>query len=222
MMINSIIFAIGFIITSSVIVFLDKRNNRISRNIVNIKAKILAEADSGDEFAKLFDISAFYKGKEMVLQPNYLFLDKFNYSKKLVIGVSEEKFWKNYKIEKENFIKDPNYRIYRLFINNVRGGEGELTEEGNIIKLTIKKDFFNYNNVFANCTNLTNVTFPKIGYNKKVCNNLSLCCQSFEKIRTIWHNSIENDIGVSFIIGFDEVEDFCNICELVCGEELSW
>ncbi len=227
------IFIPVFVLCLSIFVFLDKRNEKISRNIVKIKAKIFAESDRGDEFASLFNLAQLYE--DTALHPKYSFLDKYGYDKKLIIGPSEEKFWEAYNREKEQFTKDPNHRLYKLFVNNV-GYEGELAEQDGVIHFMIKKAKPNYSNMFQNCASLTTISFPKyitIGYAgggggsttsyaAQKANPNDLSCPVFEKMRTLWKNSTEDEDSFTFIIKADEIEDFCSMCELVCGDELSW
>ena len=225
-----------FVLCLSIFVFLDKRNEKISRNIVKIKAKLFAESDRGDEFASLFNLAQLYE--DTALHPKYSFLDKYGYDKKLIIGPSEEKFWEAYNREKEQFTKDPNHRLYKLFVDNV-GYEGELAEQDGVIHFMIKKAKPNYSNMFQNCNSLTTISFPKyitIRYNPTAVthgmsyynpaqanpNPNDLSCPVFEKMRTLWKNSTEDKDSFTFIIKADEIEDFCSMCELVCGEELSW
>ncbi len=219
MMVYLSIFMFVFVIVLGIIVILNIKNNKISHNIAEIKTKLLSKADLGDEFADIFYISELYEDTKLHIR--YSFLKRFDYEKKLIIGVSEEKFWKTYEKEKELFKKDPNYRLYKLFINNI-GYKGDLIEENGVIKLTIKKES-PLDRAFIHCNSLTSVTFPNLNVGSSSALNMTyggLYCSAFEKIRMIWHNSIENDDDFSFIIKDVEVEDFCNMCQLMCGEEL--
>lgn len=232
------IFIPAFVLVLGMIVFLDKRNEKINHNIVNIKAKLLAESDRGDEFASLFNVGRLYE--DTALHPKYSFLEKFGYDKKLVIGTSEEKFWKAYVREKEQFTKESNYRLYKLFVNNV-GYKGQLAEKEGVFYFTISKTKPDYSYMFQNCTSLTKISFPKslaVGYSPSIfykaptttksstpfpkVNSNSLDRPGFEKIRTIWQNTTEDEDTFTFIIKADEAEDFCNMCELICGDDLSW
>ena len=46
-------------------------------------------------------------------------------------------------------------------------------------------------------------------------------CSGFEKIYDIWDNKENDTFGVVFIIKKEEVDEFCNLCQLISGEELS-
>lgn len=49
-----------------------------------------------------------------------------------------------------------------------------------------------------------------------------LLCPAFEKMKILWHKTEDYDSAFTFVIKDDEVDEFCAMCEIVCGEDLSW
>lgn len=226
-------FIIGFIVILSYLVIRDRLNTKICRNIVEVKHQLMAKADRGDVFASLFRFFDFTSDNNLKIA--YPFLKKFDFEDRLEIGPSIENFWKRYEEEEQKFKQDPKYKLYRLYILNVHE-KGCLEEHDGFLDFTIEKHMpGGYNWVRSS----SSLSIP-IGYYGYYAGGSGggggsykysyvddrdigkLLCPAFEKIKELWKNTEDRYSNFTFVIKDDEVDDFCTLCEFVCGESLSW
>ena len=227
------VFIVAFTIVLCGFMYYDRRNTKICRNIVEVKYRLLAKADRGDLFASLFRFFDFTSDNNLKIA--YPFLKRFDFEKKLEIGPSLEKFWAHYEEEEKRFEQDSRYKLYRMFVLNIHE-KGSLEEHDGFIDFTIEKHMPTGYNWVRNSSSLS---IP-IGYYGYYAGGSGggggsykysyvddrdigkLLCPAFEKMKTLWHNTEDHDSTFTFVIKDDEVDEFCAMCEIVCGEELSW
>ena len=231
--INVLIFIIAFGVCFYV-AKRDKRNRNIKATSARIMSVIVDMAYHGDEFASC--LSTVDLLVDLKVKAGYDFLDYFEWDKKLTIDSEDSSvFWKKYKEEKKRFKSDKRYKIYKLFLKNLtRHGKIIVLDDGSIY-LVVYKYYYNPGEVVLNYTSWPNsavhialgagggggggfyyLDAPDLKRNDK------LKCEGFEKIRQIWHNTVEEKTHTTFIIKENEIDDFYSMCELICGEELSW
>lgn len=222
-----------FVVFFGVLAYLDHKNTKISENIVRVKTALLSKADFGDEFASLF---RFYSPDDDInLHVRYSFAKRFGYEEKLKIGPSLKKFWEDYEREEKLYKQDPKHKIYRLFVLNI-GEHGNLEEHDGVVDLTIQKHLPGGYNWIRHGTS----TSLPIGYYGYYAGGSGggggsykfsyvddrdigkLLCPAFEKMRTLWENIEETDGNFTFVIKDEEVDAFCDVCEFVCGDDISW
>ena len=214
-MINIIFWAIFVSICTITSIILSRnirRRMKIKENIIKVKAAIMVKIDNGDEFANLFDPHRLYD--EPCLIPRYHFLGV----RHIDIGEDLDKFWEEYNENEIQLKKHPRYKIYKLFLDNIGSTlDGGVDDTLNEVNLIIKKHtpvdgsyFVNRGGGGGGCSYIP-CDMTKLG---------QLKCPGFEKMRKVWHNVIDSYDQFFFIIKLDEVDEFCEMCQLISGEDL--
>lgn len=227
-----IVYFCIFLATLYILVKHRTYKDTIKKNLIKVKMDVLVKSDCGDLFASIFDVNNLLS--DGILRSNYHFMNNkfFGDNSPLQVDISLDDFWNKYEKEKKNFEKSPYYRVYRLFLLNARNC-GNVFEYQDEIHLLIRKytiddvrsiKYGPLQNVYiggagggggstySNHTCKIPIGVEKIGKMK---------CSGFKKIYDIWNNKKDDTFGVVFIIKKEEVEEFCNLCELISGEELS-
>ena len=225
-----IVYFCIFLATLYILVKHRTYKDTIRKNLVKVKMDVLVKSDCGDLFASIFDVNNLLS--DGILRSNYHFMNNkfFGDNSPLQVDASLDEFWNKYEEEKEKFEKSPYYKVYRLFLLNARHC-GNVFEDQDEVHLLIRKytiddiqtiKYAPMGNIYVGgagggggCANYickVPIGVEKIGKMK---------CSGFEKIYDIWDNKEDDIFGVIFIIKKEEVEEFCNLCELISGEELS-
>ena len=217
------IYVSVFCVVSYILDKMYRKKKRIKENIIHVKARIMAKTELNDEFAKLYDVVRLYD--DPVLLPRYGFICL----PALEIGEDIDEFWEKYEAAEKKYKNHPRYKIYKLFLNNAVMN-GKIDDQLDKVCLEIEKyciakiipeqlssGTYMYNLYGGGGGGGGNYIYYSPEVYKR---NGQLKCPGFEKIRNIWHNTVEYPDKFVFVIEQNEIEDFYSMCELISGEEL--